>query len=62
MSLTDLVIEWRDARQALFDASSTADAVAAKPFWERLARAEHALMDRARTLGAPVGQPPEGGK
>lgn len=40
--------EWHDARKALFDASATVDAKAAAPLWERLARAEHALMDYAR--------------
>lgn len=47
--------EWHDARKALFDASSKVDANAAKPYWERLAKAEHDLMDYARYYLAVAG-------
>jgi hypothetical protein len=44
------LLEWHDARKALFDASGTVDAIAAQPYWERLAKAEHTLMDVARGI------------
>lgn len=54
MAVIPALLEWHDARKALFDASSTVDAVAAKPLWERLAMAEHALMDVARGIKGAV--------
>jgi hypothetical protein len=49
--LTKLVIEWRDARQAVFDSGPEDD----RPrLFEHLALCEHALMDCARTID-PVG-------
>jgi hypothetical protein len=46
--LEALVIEWRDARQAVLD--SHADADNRNDLWADLADAEHALMAMARTL------------
>ena len=53
MSLTDLVIEWRDARKAIFDTQASLKATPEQ--FARLAVAEHALMERARSF-SPVGQ------
>lgn len=57
-SLEDLVKEWRDARQALFDATPSLERYKGvdELRWsteqiQRLAVAECALMDAARDLG-----------
>lgn len=49
-SLLSLVAEWRDARQAIFDAPSLVSCES-KVRWDRLAQAEHRLMDFARKIG-----------
>jgi hypothetical protein len=47
MSLIELLIDWRDARQAVFDSQPEDD----RPrLFEHLALCEHALMDFARTI------------
>lgn len=45
-----LLIEWRDARQAIFD--HTATMIVTPALMDRLAKAEHALMAHARTIDA----------
>lgn len=52
--LESLVIEWRDARQAVFDHPAEISE-AAKARWTRLGSAESALMAHARTI---VAEPP----
>ena len=59
MTVIPALLEWHDARKALFDASGTVDATAAQPYWERLAKAEHALMDVARGIKGVVVTSPE---
>ena len=44
-----LLIEWRDATQAVFDDGRALGQKAAA-MWERLANAEHRLMEYARSL------------
>ncbi len=42
------LIEWRDARQAIFDKPLSEKS---PELWQRLSVAEHKLMDVARTYG-----------
>lgn len=49
LRLPEALIEWRDARHAIFDAQfDISDASKAR--WNRLAQAEHDLMTIAREL------------
>ena len=52
MSPQDLLIAWRDARQAIFDVDTTKADLPS--LLTRLATAEHALMAHARTLAADM--------
>ncbi len=56
MSIIEPLIEWRDARQAIFDAQASLKATPEQ--FARLAKAEHALMDQARRIGAHHGFDP----
>lgn len=58
MTVETLLIEWRDARQAIFSTTDTTK-VNLSSLMIRLARAEHALMVHARTItaGDPVAAP-----
>lgn len=44
------LIEWRDARIEFFAAAKDEKGMVPKPIWDRLANAEHALMDAASAL------------
>ena len=58
--IEQLLIEWRDARQAIFDAAESdirIDPSSAKRF-QRLANAEQALMQEAKKLVEPAGFKP----
>lgn len=46
----DAVIEWRDAREAIFRAGEGADAKSMPPLFAALAAAEHKLMALARMI------------
>lgn len=46
----DAVIEWRDAREAIFRAGESADAKSMPPLFAALAAAEHKLMALVRMI------------
>lgn len=50
-SLLEKLDEWREAREGIFAADFAKIPLPDhKPFWDRLAKAEHDLMDEARKL------------
>ena len=55
--MEEALIEWRDARQAIFD--TPVDAKTSPAMWTRLGHAEHRLMELARKLARVDGiEPP----
>lgn len=48
--LLPILKEWRDARLAFFQEDFKKPIFGKNPIWDRLANAEHALMDLAKNL------------